>query len=711
MHSLQLRLALIVLPLLILAIGCLGYLAYGQMRDSRVEAAREEVDNALQQATGRIHNQLQTLRTHLEIFSHSEILEKYLTTTSEEERYTVLQPALIRLFSGYQVAVPDYYEVSLILPNGFEDTRVTNTELANKTEEEGDTPFFQELKRPDRPYWYGFMVNPDNGLWGIQAGKRLLFGHGSEVVEGYLTIRMRPVFLQTLVETHRVGESGGFLVADGEGKILYAYRASLLNGTLPSVLQEDSREGHPREVVLGNEPCLVSLDDSESGLRLVAVLPLKELKRETDTLFYLTGGVGILASLVMGLAMILVLRRLVVAPLVQLKQASKRIGEGDLSTPVGCASTDEIGEVAGALERMRQGLSASYQELALARDAAERASRAKSDFLANMSHEIRTPLNALLGMSHLLARMELPPKPLERVATIQCAAQSLAKLVDDLLDFSRLETTGLERQPIAFSLTGLWQQIEQRYLKKARDKGLLLEYRPREHLPDRYFGERQRLDHILAILVDNAIKFSEKGRIVVEVSGSCAEERCLLHFSVTDEGIGIVQDKISHVFEPFTQGDASASRRHGGTGLGLALCHRLVTFLGGEIGVESRLGEGSRFWFRVPMTLTREEPAAIAAQEMDGASSRPTQSPVEPVNGDYQALLRELLLPLRNREPKSCLTLLERMDKMVFPEAIAGEMREMVKLIRRYRLKEAEQIIRGIVDADAPSDSSEGVSP
>ena len=244
------------------------------------------------------------------------------------------------------------------------------------------------------------------------------------------------------------------------------------------------------------------------------------------------------------------------------------------------------------------------QQLAAARDAAEGANRAKTALLANVSHELRTPLNHISGFAQLLAADLPDPEKKSYAETIVASSGELLTMVGSLLDTARLESNALELARTAFDLRPVIDRLIAGHRKQAQDKGLTLDVDLDSGLPSRLVGDPIRLEEVLHRLLENAVKFSDAGRVVLRVR--CMSTRAGLadlRFEIEDEGIGITPEQRGRLFEPFEQGDASSTRRHGGAGLGLALCRRLVALMAGEIGVESGPGKGSVFWFTVTLPL------------------------------------------------------------------------------------------------------------
>ncbi|MGK5058406.1 response regulator [Janthinobacterium sp. LB2P49] len=319
------------------------------------------------------------------------------------------------------------------------------------------------------------------------------------------------------------------------------------------------------------------------------------IRNDIDTSLLLMGGIG-LAALLTGLAFAWSARS-ITRPLGEAVAIATRVANGDLSSVIEVTSRDETGELLQALKDMSTSL-AVEQDLRHAVEVAEDATKMKSDFLANMSHEIRTPMNGIIGMTHLALQTELTSTQRNYLEKVESASKNLLAIIDDILDFSKIEAGKMAFEKVDFFLEDVLAQIADLSVMRAQDKGLELLFDIAPDVPNALQGDPLRLGQVLINLTNNAIKFTDKGEIVVSIRLQQMEEHAaVLRVDVRDTGIGLTPPQRSKLFQAFTQADTSTTRHHGGTGLGLTISKRLVEMMEGEIDLVSEAGVGSTFFF------------------------------------------------------------------------------------------------------------------
>ena len=326
-------------------------------------------------------------------------------------------------------------------------------------------------------------------------------------------------------------------------------------------------------------------------------------------------------ALAAAVSIFIYLRRQVVDRLVVLQRCMhSRASGGDAEIPTG--GKDEIADMARDLAFFVDEINRRQEALSLARNEADRANNAKSNFLAHMSHEIRTPMNAIVGLSRLALQTPLNQRQQDYLNKIQGASQSLLSIINDILDFSKIEAGKLDMEAIEFTLADLLSDVAGLIGVRAEEKGLEVLFSAAPGLPPEIKGDPLRLSQILTNLCTNAIKFTEVGEVAVRAELVEEDSRSVtLMFSVRDTGIGLTEEQRQRLFQPFTQADASTTRRYGGTGLGLSICQRLVEMMHGRIWVESEPAHGSTFRFtaKFDRVVPREAATATRWQDLRGA--------------------------------------------------------------------------------------------
>ncbi|MBF0383214.1 MAG: response regulator [Magnetococcales bacterium] len=329
---------------------------------------------------------------------------------------------------------------------------------------------------------------------------------------------------------------------------------------------------------------------------------------------------GVLQAILIAVAMVIliasIVARRIAQPIQKLRKASRKIAEGDFQIDLDINSKDEIADLAQSFTKMASDLDnkqqiqeALFQRETQLLEEQKKVSQAKSEFLATMSHEIRTPMNAIMGLTDLALKSDITPKVHDYLSKVSKSSQSLLRIINDILDYSKIDSGKLEMEAVDFHIRETFDHIADLFRLQSSEKNIELIMKISKECRYLLNGDSLRLEQILMNLVGNAIKFTQEGYIqvavkTVEANMEANNQKVLLEFCVKDTGIGMTQEQLAKLFESFMQADSSTTRKYGGTGLGLAISKRLVNMMGGEIWAKSNPGHGSSFYFTV--TLPRK---------------------------------------------------------------------------------------------------------
>ncbi|SEL68125.1 Signal transduction histidine kinase [Stigmatella aurantiaca] len=609
-------LAASVVPLVIF-----GMTSYQLSRDAIVRLASEYNARLLDNQHDYLRLQTEQVESLASSIIGIEDIADALVSVDADDGYAALatQAKMGYILSGYS-GLKGLESIDLFTPSGRHFHVGSTLDISTVRWELRSRLYAASLASPQAIVWHGVEDNVNASspqrkvLVATRLVRRIPPGGMTPEPVGMVVINYSTDHLHEHFSRLDVGQGGYLMVADRRGRLLVHPDKALIGQFLVPGFEALLKGGQGRVALrLGGQDVLLNyLRLDPMGWQVISILPQASLMAPMLRI----GGFGLLVLLACFLVISLVAMRYsrrVVAPIRAISEGFQNIQQDRLAQvqPLPPSRTqDEIKEMVGWFNAFLDNLHGrrrSEEELRQAKESAEEANRAKGEFLANMSHEIRTPMNAIIGMTQLALDAGSAEEKRDFIVKANRSAQSLLGIINDILDFSKIDAGRLELENVPVPLNELISGLADVFASAAQDKNLELLFDVEPSLPRTLSGDPLRLRQVLQNLINNALKFTPAGEVVVRVEK--VEERAsevVCRFSVRDTGIGIEAGQLPRLFQSFFQTDSSVTRKYGGTGLGLAISKRLVELMGGRIGVDSQPGQGSCFWFELALAKLPE---------------------------------------------------------------------------------------------------------
>ncbi|ETR71964.1 MAG: two component system histidine kinase [Candidatus Magnetoglobus multicellularis str. Araruama] len=625
------------IPLVLVPLLILGYIAYLRMNHIVRNSTEIQVQTLVNETRRYIQFQIQTAKANVNLFSNSRLLQKYVRTDDAEERYVLIQPALLRQFKSYQEIYPDYYDIWVCMNGSIEDTQSLSRQNALSIPKKIRQHFLIVFQNSQQEMLLKYYRIPhphqdNDGKTTLIIGKKILDSDSQKIL-GYFMTAMDLSFIDQQINTQKIGHHGHLLIANEKKQILFSPLILNKFNQLPEALFHNHQN---KQMITGewsNTKYLFRKDIIMDNLIIIAMIPAKELTEASRSMAWMVTLVTVTAIILTFGLVFWVIRMVIIKPIHQFNKAINVVEEGKYHANVDIQTADEIGNLAAAFNQMLETIRERDQKLAEsaikakeARVAAESANIAKSEFLANMSHELRTPLNHIIGFTDLILQKafgDLNENQEDYLSDVLDSSRHLLSLINDILDLSRVESGRAQLDISIFSMPDLIESSLTIIREKARKRNIQLTFSV-DNIQDETQGDMRKCKQVIYNLLANAVKFTPDGgnvHLTAETIDSQVLETEFKHHpqfklfdfneqaqwilvSVADTGIGIPPVDLERIFEPFEQGDGSLSRQYEGTGLGLSLSRKLVNLCGGRIWAESRgQNEGSIIRFIIPESV------------------------------------------------------------------------------------------------------------
>ncbi len=629
--KLKAKLILILLPLSILSLLIFGAFVYNHLITTFRQEVLAKMHNTLDQTKQNIQAHLHSAHDQLRVLAANEMLREYLLT-DKSLRYSSLKNNISTLFSSYQRNNTDYKEINLLLADGTIDRRVMEGQQLSLSNTNEIPSYFETIKNNTNVLTEQFISEKEGFFllsYKLYLIKDSVAQKRNEIasLRGYLNFIIQPNFLFNNIKKKTIGKSGHLFLTDKDGKIIFHLPNQKIS-PLSAIKKSLNMLENP---ILNNGESSFYLEGLKlnENLFLLGYLPDSEVLEAGIFLKEMLLITALISGLLIFILLYISMNHFIVKPIYKLSAIAERLKSGNLSLEIIPPSKDEIGylyssfddmvkhlrEVLDKIEHTNETLEIKIKERTLdlekvnidlieARQAAEESNRIKSAFIANLSHEFRTPLNGILGMSEVISKLETDEALQQQAKIINDCGNTLLVLIEELLDVAQLDAGSIILEHLPFDIRQTLRDSVNLVHSKAQQKGLKIQLNTAPLLPQYLIGDAQRLRQVILNLLMNAIKFTNQGEIIVHTEIiEDNQEFITFQINIIDTGIGISQEKQQLLFKYFNQIDNVSSRNYTGAGVGLFICHKIISLMKGQIGVISQLNEGSTFWVKLSLPI------------------------------------------------------------------------------------------------------------
>ncbi|MCV6636610.1 sensor histidine kinase [Candidatus Albibeggiatoa sp. nov. NOAA] len=623
---LRTKILFVLAPFVILPLLGVGWIAFGKLKSTSENAVFRQMATLLNQVELHVDSHRNAALANIELFASSELLESYIFMP-EYERYAVGLLSLMELFSNYNRSHPEYYEIRVLLLDGYEDIRFAPEDIPNITEDESETDYFQRIQANSKNIYFEYLLSPDINRTILMVSKPLYYvdplldstAATKRKLRAYLVLSIHLDFIQQQIARIKIVDNGSLFLTNAEGTVIFGSNTFPTSFQLPAPLIQQAQHTKMSDPILSqveNQSFLFQAHKLDKNLILFTALPEQALLKEAYSLASIVIGILLLTTIVTVAFLFFVLDYLIVNPLHKLGVAMEHIESGKFDIQLNWHKNDEISCLAKQFETMVASLYETQQlrhkaqqeleqlnqeleqriqrrttQLEAANNDLVKLNQEKNEFLGIVAHDLKNPLQAIQGSAELISVMTSDPEILDFSHMIGVSSERMFDLITNLLDVNAIESGQIKVSLKDMDILPILQKVVTEYNKKAQQKNIQIHFDPDASEYSAY-ADANTIHQVLDNLVSNAVKYSPFDKqIYIRISHRIEKVRV----EIQDEGAGISQEDQAKLFGKFTRLSTKPTGGEHSTGLGLFIVKKLVNTLSGDVWCESELGKGTCF--------------------------------------------------------------------------------------------------------------------